>query len=47
MSASGVLISYREDDAKSPARMLAEELAETFGAEHVFLDKDTQGAGDC
>jgi hypothetical protein len=42
---TGIFISYREDDAKPWALMLADDLVNVFGDEHVFLDKDTLHAG--
>jgi hypothetical protein len=42
---SGIFISYRDEDAKPWALLLRDELAEAFGDEQVFLDKDTLGAG--
>jgi hypothetical protein len=42
---TGIFISYREDDAKPWALLLRDELAEVFGEEHIFLDKDTLHAG--
>lgn len=42
---TGIFISYREDDAKPWALMLAEDLVEAFGKEFVFLDKDRLHAG--
>lgn len=41
----GIFISYRQDDAKPWALLLRDELADAFGEEHVFLDKDTLHAG--
>ena len=43
---TGIFISYRQDDAKPWALLLRDELAEVFGDEHVFLDKDTLRAGN-
>jgi hypothetical protein len=43
---SGIFISYRQDDAKSWALLLREELVKAFGEAHVFLDKDTLHAGN-
>ena len=43
---NGIFISYRQDDAKAWALLLRDELARTFGAEHVFLDKDALRAGE-
>ena len=41
-----IFISYRQDDAKPWALLLRDELAEAFGDEHIFLDKDTLRAGN-
>jgi len=41
----GIFISYRKDDTKSWAVMLAQDLVEAFGAENVFLDNNTLHAG--
>jgi hypothetical protein len=43
---TGIFISYRQEDAKPWALLLRDELAEVFGEEHVFLDKDTLRAGN-
>jgi hypothetical protein len=43
---SGIFISYRQDDSKPWAVLLRDTLAETFGDEHVFLDKDALHAGN-
>jgi TIR domain len=43
---NGIFISYRQEDAKPWALLLRDRLAEMFGAEHVFLDKDTLRAGN-
>ena len=43
---TGIFISYRQDDAKPWALLLRDELAEVFGDEHLFLDKDTLRAGN-
>ena len=43
---TGIFISYRQDDAKPWALLLREKLAEVFGDERVFLDKDTLHAGN-
>lgn len=40
-----IFISYRDDDAKPWAITLRDNLAEAFGEEHLFLDKDTLHAG--
>lgn len=42
---SGTFISYREDDAKPWALLLRDELAEAFGEQLVYLDKDSLEAG--
>lgn len=42
---SGIFICYRQDDAKPWALLLRDELADAFGEENVFLDKDTLHAG--
>ena len=34
----GIFISYRRDDAEGQAGRLFEDLANTFGAERVFMD---------
>ena len=41
-----IFISYRQDDAKPWALLLRGELAEVFGDEHIFLDKDMLRAGN-
>lgn len=41
-----IFISYRIEDSKPWAVLIAQSLSESFGAEHVFLDKDTLHAGD-
>ena len=43
---SGIFISYRQDDAKPWAVLLRDSLAEAFGDERVFLDKDALHAGN-
>ena len=43
---TGIFISYRQEDAKPWALLLRKELAEVFGDEWVFLDKDTLHAGN-
>jgi TIR domain len=43
---TGIFICYRQDDAKPWVLLLREELAEAFGEEHVFLDKDTLHVGN-
>ena len=43
---SGIFISYRQEDTKPWALLLRKELAEVFGDERVFLDKDTLHAGN-
>jgi hypothetical protein len=40
-----IFVSYRSDDAKAWALMLASELADKFGERQVFLDKDDLSAG--
>lgn len=42
----GIFISYRQDDAKAWAISLRDDLAEIFGDDQVFLDKDTLHAGN-
>jgi TIR domain len=42
----GIFISSRQADAKAWAISLRDDLAEVFGAEQVFLDKDTLHAGN-
>jgi CHASE2 domain-containing sensor protein len=41
-----VFISYRRDDSALAAKLLHEELARHFGAEHVFMDIEDIGYGD-
>src|SRR5262245_11119854 len=43
---NGIFISYRQDDAKPWALLLRDGLSEVFGADDVFLDKDTLRAGN-
>lgn len=43
---AGIFISYRQDDAKAWAISLRDDLAEVFGDDQVFLDKDTLHAGN-
>ena len=43
---AGIFISYRQADAKAWAISLRDDLAEVFGADQVYLDKDTQHAGN-
>lgn len=43
---TGIFISYRQEDTKPWALLLRKELAEVFGDERVFLDKDTLHAGN-
>jgi len=43
---AGIFVSYREADAKASAISLRDDLAEVFGADQVFLDKDTLHAGN-
>jgi hypothetical protein len=43
---SGIFISYRQADAKAWAISLRDDLAEVFGDDQVFLDKDTLHAGN-
>jgi hypothetical protein len=43
---TGIFISYRQEDAKPWALLLRKELAEVFGDEWVFLDKETLHAGN-
>jgi hypothetical protein len=45
-SMAGIFISYRQADAKAWAISLRDDLAEVFGADQVFLDKDTLHAGN-
>jgi TIR domain len=40
-----IFISYREDDAKAWAVAVRDELAGRFGADEVFLDKESLQAG--
>ncbi len=42
---SGMFISYREDDAKPWALLLRDQLAEAFGEQLVYLDKDSLEPG--
>jgi len=42
---SGTFISYREDDAKPWALLLRDRLAEAFGEQLVYLDKDALEPG--
>src|SRR4029434_5796352 len=41
-----IFISYRQADAKAWAISLRDDLAEVFGDDQVFLDKDTLHAGN-
>ena len=43
---AGIFVSYRQADAKAWAISLRDDLAEVFGADQVFLDKDTLHAGN-
>ena len=43
---AGIFVSYRQADAKGWAISLRDDLAEVFGADQVFLDKDTLHAGN-
>ena len=43
---AGIFISYRQADAKAWAISLRDDLAQVFGDEQVFLDKDTLHAGN-
>ena len=43
---AGIFISYRQADAKAWAISLRDDLAEVFGDDQVFLDKDTLHAGN-
>ncbi|MCC2643712.1 MAG: hypothetical protein K0S45_4125 [Nitrospira sp.] len=43
---AGIFISYRQSDAKAWAIGLRDDLANTFGEDQVFLDKDTLHAGN-
>src|SRR5215471_5286952 len=43
---AGIFVSYRQDDAKGWAISLRDDLVETFGADQIFLDKDTLHAGN-
>jgi hypothetical protein len=43
---AGIFISYRQADAKAWAIGLRDDLANTFGDDQVFLDKDTLHAGN-
>jgi hypothetical protein len=42
----GIFISYRQADAKAWAIGLRDDLAQVFGEDHVFLDKETLHAGN-
>ncbi|MBK5124340.1 toll/interleukin-1 receptor domain-containing protein [Burkholderia sp. R-69980] len=42
---TAIFISFRQDDAQPCALLLRDELADAFGAEHVFLDQDTLTPG--
>jgi hypothetical protein len=42
---TGVFISYRQSDSKAWALLLRDDLAEVFGAESIFLDRDALKAG--
>ena len=43
---AGIFVSSRQADAKAWAMSLRDDLAEAFGADQVFLDKDTLHAGN-
>jgi hypothetical protein len=43
---AGIFVSYRQADAKAWAISLRDDLADVFGADQVFLDKDTLHAGN-
>jgi len=43
---AGIFVSYRQADAKAWAISLRDDLAAVFGADQVFLDKDTLQAGN-
>ena len=43
---AGIFVSYRQADAKAWSISLRDDLAEVFGADQVFLDKDTLHAGN-
>src|SRR5262245_56723740 len=43
---TGIFISYRKEDAQPWALLLRKELAETFGEDRIFLDRDTLHAGN-
>ncbi len=43
---AGIFISYRQADAKAWAIALRDGLAQVFGEDQVFLDKDTLHAGN-
>lgn len=43
---AGIFISYRQADAKAWAISLRDDLAQVFGEEQVFLDKDALQAGN-
>ena len=42
----GIFIAYRQEDSKPWALLLCKELADAFGENRVFLDKDTLHAGN-
>jgi TIR domain len=41
-----IFISYRHDDSSAWALMLRDALVKSFGADRVYLDRDTQRAGN-
>jgi hypothetical protein len=43
---AGIFVSYRQADANAWAISLRDDLTEVFGADQVFLDKDTLHAGN-
>ena len=43
---AGIFISYRQEDSKPWALLLCRELADVFGEDRIFLDKDTLQAGN-
>src|ERR1051325_1235692 len=43
---AGIFICYRQEDSKPWALLLCRELADVFGEDRIFLDKDTLQAGN-